>query len=559
MWLIEEHEQWPDLVTSNDRLGLKPSDPPLVIARRRGGVIGTRLIVLVHGLGGDRITTWGNMPEWLFEDLESEDVDIGLFGYRSGHKRLFRLNSAPFAAQAQLLADTIRHGDYTQIVLVGHSMGGLVCKQAVRHLNDLGAEDALGKLRGLILLASPALGSRRAPRFFGFFSGDADVLAVHSQQTTDIQRFWNAQVASAVPKIMLPTYAAHGLYDKLVGEASALLDVPVENTTTVAADHTSICKPESRNDPAYVWTRNSARGTLVGLSLDDLELIDLTQTEREKAGSTIEGRSGTTGEFDPSEFKPTDPGTGRPPAPPGAEPPPAMAPRQPVPTSAPSGGRPAWLMPLLVVLLIVAAAGAIFNAVTIEPDDDVALTVDPTAIPEPTAAPEPIPEPTTPPEPTPIPPTPVPPTATPAPPTATPAPPTATPVPPTPAPPTPAPPVPAIAPVDFNGNAGTELSDADRASLDSILGTSTGPDADDSVAIPYLSGNRDGEANAAREAAILDYLGPEFVEAIDVVFLPRQELPSTGVESVPLAIIAITMLGAGAIIIRFTRDLDSWP
>jgi hypothetical protein len=43
----------------------------------------TKLLVLfIHGLGGDRTTTWGNFPELLRADPDlSSKIDIALFRY----------------------------------------------------------------------------------------------------------------------------------------------------------------------------------------------------------------------------------------------------------------------------------------------------------------------------------------------------------------------------------------------------------------------------------------------------------------------------------------------
>jgi pimeloyl-ACP methyl ester carboxylesterase len=86
-----------------------------------------QLILFVHGLNGHRYRTWGRFP-LLFRD--HTHYDIGLYGYTSGYGRISKL-SAKFDMQAEELAHQLRDCAYPQIVLIGHSMGGLLCMAAI--------------------------------------------------------------------------------------------------------------------------------------------------------------------------------------------------------------------------------------------------------------------------------------------------------------------------------------------------------------------------------------------------------------------------------------------
>src|SRR6185436_5469468 len=58
---------------------------PLFVHTRAGRSNGD-LVVFVHGLGGSRYGTWQLMPRLLFKDCP--EIDIGLYAYRTGMRRL---------------------------------------------------------------------------------------------------------------------------------------------------------------------------------------------------------------------------------------------------------------------------------------------------------------------------------------------------------------------------------------------------------------------------------------------------------------------------------------
>jgi pimeloyl-ACP methyl ester carboxylesterase len=73
----------------------------------------------------------------------------------------------PLRDHAALLAEAIRDEACTRAVLIGHSMGGIVCLAAVQKLIDdwLRTKDgrmAIDRIAGVILMAAPLAGSLRA-------------------------------------------------------------------------------------------------------------------------------------------------------------------------------------------------------------------------------------------------------------------------------------------------------------------------------------------------------------------------------------------------------------
>lgn len=86
-------------------------------------------IVFVHGILGDYVKTWGEFPKLLSADEDLPNLDVLLWGYRTG---LFRRHNKLAIEGGHLvtaLESLIRPTD--DIVLVGHSMGGLIILKAV--------------------------------------------------------------------------------------------------------------------------------------------------------------------------------------------------------------------------------------------------------------------------------------------------------------------------------------------------------------------------------------------------------------------------------------------
>ena len=91
-----------------------------------------KYIMFVHGLTGQVGTTWGNFPKFLDED-QSIEYEVKEFGYTSPHLAWLFFKSAPSISSIAngVLSDIKAHCDIENddIILVGHSMGGIVIKK----------------------------------------------------------------------------------------------------------------------------------------------------------------------------------------------------------------------------------------------------------------------------------------------------------------------------------------------------------------------------------------------------------------------------------------------
>jgi Alpha/beta hydrolase family len=118
------------------------------------------LVLFVHGLGGDGTTTWGKFPELLRVDPDlNKKIDIALFQYPT------QLIRWPFQKKSVRIQDLaagirtevdVRYKSYGQIVLVCHSMGGLVAQKYI--VNEI-KDGRAAKVRGIIFFGVPHTGA----------------------------------------------------------------------------------------------------------------------------------------------------------------------------------------------------------------------------------------------------------------------------------------------------------------------------------------------------------------------------------------------------------------
>ncbi|MEP4545490.1 MAG: ABC-three component system protein [Saccharospirillum sp.] len=225
------------------------------------------LILFVHGFCGGE-ATWRNgearsFPELFSDDLEiSENYDIAHFSYftkllnlfaKAGKvstlvKRIFRTSHGKLANNISIeeIGNLLRTETrfklqtYDNIIVVAHSMGGLVTKSAIT--KDI-EEKTPSKIKLFISLAVPHQGAEAAT--FGKLISDNLQIEGLSPLNDFIHKINDEWLKTSLRPA---TKYFYGVHDLVVKKTSA---VPIDNeksdAISVDEDHTSITKPE---DPA---------------------------------------------------------------------------------------------------------------------------------------------------------------------------------------------------------------------------------------------------------------------------------------------------------------------
>lgn len=201
------------------------------------------LIIFIHGLfGSDK--TWKNIEgnklyDLLYNENSIKDnYDIGEFTYKSklvSKISIFKKNnlsikeiSESFKSEIDIVAK-----NYENIILIGHSMGGLIAKQyLIDNLKN-------NKIKVYISLATPHKGSGLANYLKYYNHNQIQDLIKNNDYLMELNRQWISS------NDFLPEcYYFYGSYDKIVPKESAIPD-PIVDSKYIKSffyDHNKISK-----------------------------------------------------------------------------------------------------------------------------------------------------------------------------------------------------------------------------------------------------------------------------------------------------------------------------
>jgi pimeloyl-ACP methyl ester carboxylesterase len=249
------------------------------------------LIVLVHGLGGGGYRTWGPLSARLFSGVEGPAFDVGVYDYRSLHRGLLR-RGGKIDFWNEQLAGHLRELEarYSNIVLVGHSLGGLLIEAVAKDYltrRALEHREGQGSLIALILIAAPRAGSGWADiPLVEHFLPEMEILRRLGTRSAEIDAFFTdnierLNIADALPsrRVVLPVYAALGGGDKLVSRFSAAFGVPTLQRLNLDAGHGDIKTPEENDAELIRWLHR--------MIAERIEVVTQAARARQHAGAHI--------------------------------------------------------------------------------------------------------------------------------------------------------------------------------------------------------------------------------------------------------------------------------
>ena len=214
------------------------------------------LVIFVHGWGGDRYDTWGELPQFTFDG--GLKPDVGVFDYVSGFRRFPHWGSPRPIDVAKYLADEISELPHRRVFLVGHSMGGLVCQAAIRHLFNREASpySLTSRVAALVALATPRKGSWLARRQVPLGRDRSFLLEgqVH-QELSEFFGSWVEVHLKALPTkpLSIPTFAGVAINDHVVRTFSAANALPTDQIHRFLGGHGSFVKLEELDPALHEW------------------------------------------------------------------------------------------------------------------------------------------------------------------------------------------------------------------------------------------------------------------------------------------------------------------
>ena len=210
-----------------------------------------KIIILVHGLGGTADGTWGKFPDFLKMDTDL-DYNIVSYGYQSPHllKQFYKRAPSILNIANGLLTDIKARCDLDndEIILAGHSLGGLVVKKVLLRMKD---KKINHKIRKVCFFDVPHDGSGFANvgKYISFRNRHLKSLCRDSSELDDLNDQWvDSELDNALG--IMSIVAAN---DDIVSSSSSKSIFRYHQVETINdVDHSTIVKPESMESSSYI-------------------------------------------------------------------------------------------------------------------------------------------------------------------------------------------------------------------------------------------------------------------------------------------------------------------
>lgn len=219
-----------------------------------------KLILFIHGLGGRGEETWQNNSSGFLDLIKndenlSDQYDVACYEYPT---TLFRIPFLSPAPKIQTLSDGLKtqidnlYSSYSSIVLVCHSLGGLIARQ---YLVEEIKNNKVLKIEKLLMFAVPNNGAQLASlaKFITWRHNQLSQLCKKSDFITILNEEWARLNVEHQIDIK---YVVAGI-DSVVQESSAKSFWGNQRVETVVdKGHINLVKPTSNDDLSFVLLKN---------------------------------------------------------------------------------------------------------------------------------------------------------------------------------------------------------------------------------------------------------------------------------------------------------------
>lgn len=207
------------------------------------------VIVFVHGVMGDAVSTWTSQggaywPSLLSEDHTFDGADIYVLSYAAGLWATLSIDELAENMRADLIANGV--SGYDRLIFISHSMGGLVTRAYLLKNQDVAAHTAFA-----YFFSAPTTGAEIAS-LAQYILSSPQIIKMKPMNAddylADLYRQWLAA------KFAFPSYCAYekrptsGILIVTMTSAAALCTRALDPIDT---DHSNIVKPNNTNAATY--------------------------------------------------------------------------------------------------------------------------------------------------------------------------------------------------------------------------------------------------------------------------------------------------------------------
>ena len=211
------------------------------------------VVFFVHGFNGKKLETWGNLKDVLLADQSLHKNDFVFIGYNTDIIEKSSISDIALVLSTQIELYRDLHG-YSKVIIVGHSMGGLVARAHVLDMVLDGRLDDAAMISKIITFATPHGGTNIAQLegILRIFGGNkfAKEMKPFSRLLADLNRRWRVRISSNINSDWNgEVVAVAGTEDKIVSFSSARAEFPA--TKGVGYDHSAITKINGKSHESF--------------------------------------------------------------------------------------------------------------------------------------------------------------------------------------------------------------------------------------------------------------------------------------------------------------------
>ena len=239
-----------------------------------------KIIIFVHGVFSSHSDTWGDLklgnawPVLVRGDDNFKDFDIYLVQYHTTYFTSTQMIHEIAIREMDRLKDSDKFKQYKEIYFVAHSMGGLVVKSLLTHLNRGNDVALLRRVKAVVYLGTPAQGADLADLGSLLSSNPQlrDMKPIHlNAWLSDVEKYWiqlmDDRKESPYPRAYCgyETVNYSLLGRPLVPQAAAASrcdDLPVG----LPFDHSDLAVPTNRDLDPYLWVMDKINVTSRGVT-----------------------------------------------------------------------------------------------------------------------------------------------------------------------------------------------------------------------------------------------------------------------------------------------------
>lgn len=246
-----------------------------------------KLIVFVHGVFSTPADTWGDIssgntwPHLAKSDERFSDFDFYLIKYHTTYFTTAQMIHEIAIREMEALKDSGDFTQYTDIYFITHSMGGLVVKNLLTHLNRGDDVDLLRRVKAVIFLGTPSQGASAAV-LGNWLSRNPQVEQLKPAHLnpwlSDLETYWSQLIDDRKESQYPRAFCAYETRPYFLGHIVVPREAAVSKCdgplVGLDFDHSDLAMATSKDKDPYKWVMDKINRTSSRKSDQEIDTTD---------------------------------------------------------------------------------------------------------------------------------------------------------------------------------------------------------------------------------------------------------------------------------------------